>query len=46
MLGGTGAARVHGGGFAGTAQAIVPNEFAEEFAAEMEKQGFGVMFVL
>ena len=46
VLGESGAARVHGGGFAGTAQAIVPNEFAQEFAAEMEKQGFGVMFVL
>ena len=46
FLGEKGAARVHGGGFAGTAQAIVPEEMAGEFADEMEKQGFGVMFVL
>ena len=46
VLGENGAARVHGGGFAGTAQAIVPDEMAEDFVAEMEKQGFGVMFVL
>lgn len=41
-----GAARVHGGGFGGTAQAIVPKVFEAEFAAEMEKRGFGVMFVI
>ncbi len=46
FLGEKGAARVHGGGFAGTAQAIVPEEIAAEFAEEMEKQGFDVMFVL
>lgn len=46
FLGEKGAARVHGGGFAGTAQAIVPVELAEKFAEEMEKKGFGVMFVL
>ena len=46
FLGNSGAARVHGGGFAGTAQAIVPQEISAEFAEEMEKQGFGVMFVL
>ncbi len=46
ILGEKGAARVHGGGFGGTAQAIVPNGMEEEFAFEMEKQGFGVMFVL
>ncbi len=46
FLGKEGAARVHGGGFAGTAQAIVPTELAPDFADAMEKQGFGVMFVL
>lgn len=46
ILGEKGAARVHGGGFAGTAQAIIPNGMEEEFVCEMEKQGFGVMFVL
>lgn len=46
ILGNAGGARVHGGGFGGTAQAIVPEEMAAEFAEEMEKQGFGVMFVL
>lgn len=46
FLGKEGAARVHGGGFAGTAQAIVPEELTAAFAEEMEKQGFGVMFVL
>ena len=46
VLGGEGAARVHGGGFGGSAQAIVPNGAEEFFAAEMEKAGFGVMFVL
>lgn len=29
--------RVHGGGFAGTVQAFVPNEFVEEFRVGMEK---------
>lgn len=46
ILGENGAARVHGGGFAGTSQAIVPEEMAAEFAQEMEKRGFGVIFVL
>lgn len=46
FLGEKGAARVHGGGFAGTAQAVLPEEMAAEFAEAMEKQGFGVMFVL
>lgn len=46
FLGEKGAARVHGGGFAGTAQAVLPEEMAGEFAEEMEKLGFGVMFVL
>ncbi|MCM1468191.1 MAG: hypothetical protein NC086_08585 [Alistipes sp.] len=31
VLKGTGAARVHGGGFAGTIQAFVPNETVEEY---------------
>ena len=46
ILGENGAARVHGGGFGGTSQAIVPDEMAAEFAEEMEKRGFGVVFVL
>ncbi|MBQ3236434.1 MAG: galactokinase [Oscillospiraceae bacterium] len=46
FLGKEGAARVHEGGFGGTAQAIVPEELAADFADYMEKQGFGVMFVL
>lgn len=46
FLGEKGAARVHGGGFAGTAQAIVPAEMSADFAAAMEEKGFGVMFVL
>jgi galactokinase len=36
-LGISGAARVHGGGFAGTIQAYVPLENAEAFSAEMER---------
>lgn len=32
-----GACRVHGGGFAGTIQAFVPNELLDEFKTEMEK---------
>ena len=46
FLSGKGGARVHGGGFAGTAQAIVPEEMTGDFAAAMEEKGFGVMFVL
>lgn len=46
FLGKEGAARIHSGGFSGTVQAMVPEEMAEAFAEEMEKQGFGVMFVL
>ena len=37
LLGGRGACRVHGGGFAGTIQAFVPNDMLDEFKAEMEK---------
>lgn len=36
LLGGTGAIRVHGGGFAGTIQAFVPNERLADFKAGME----------
>ncbi len=36
LLEGTGAIRVHGGGFAGTIQAFVPNEKLESFKAGME----------
>jgi len=37
LLAGEGACRVHGGGFAGTAQAYVPLERADGFRAEMER---------
>ena len=37
ILGGRGACRVHGGGFAGTIQAFVPNDMVEHFRSEMEK---------
>lgn len=46
FLGTSGGVRVHGGGFAGSAQAIVPTELAESFAEHMENAGFGVIFVL
>ena len=36
LLAGSGAVRVHGGGFAGTIQAFVPNEKLEAFQAGME----------
>ena len=36
-LEGAGAYRVHGGGFAGTIQAYVPNDRLESFVADMEK---------
>ena len=36
LLGGKGAVRVHGGGFAGTVQAFVPVEMLTEFKAGME----------
>lgn len=41
MLRGKGAWRVHGGGFAGTIQAFVPNDCLEDYRAEMERI-FGV----
>jgi len=37
ILGGKGAVRVHGGGFAGTMQAFVPTEMLGEFTEKMEK---------
>lgn len=37
ILGGKGAVRVHGGGFAGTMQAFVPTEMLDEFTEKMEK---------
>ncbi len=36
LLGGRGAIRVHGGGFAGTVQAFVPNDILTDFTAGME----------
>ena len=36
VLGVNGAYRVHGGGFAGTIQAFVPNELLEQYKTEME----------
>ena len=36
LLGGRGAVRVHGGGFAGTIQAFVPEDMTREFAEKME----------
>lgn len=37
VLGERGAVRVHGGGFAGTIQAFVPVDIAEEYRAEMDR---------
>ncbi len=37
LLQGRGACRVHGGGFAGTIQAFVPNEMVEGYIEKMEK---------
>lgn len=37
VLGNRGGVRVHGGGFAGTIQAFVPAEIAEEYRAEMDR---------
>lgn len=37
VLGERGAVRVHGGGFAGTIQAFVPADIAEEYRAEMDR---------
>jgi len=47
LLGGEGAFRVHGGGFAGTVQAFVPEDKLEEFRSGMEKAlGQGCCHVL
>ena len=47
LLNGRGACRVHGGGFAGTIQAFVPNDLLEEFRNGMEAVlGEGKCFVL
>lgn len=37
VLNGRGAVRVHGGGFAGTVLAIVPNDMQNDFCAEMDR---------
>ena len=47
LLAGRGAFRVHGGGFAGTMQAFVPNDMLEEYKSEIEKIfGEGHCYVL
>lgn len=47
LLGGRGACRVHGGGFAGTIQAFVPLDMLDVFKAEMERVlGDGMCHVL
>ena len=47
VLSGKGAVRVHGGGFAGTIQAFVPNELLEIFRNTMEAAfGAGQVYVL
>ncbi len=47
ILGEKGAYRVHGGGFAGTIQAFVPNDMLEEFKEKMEAVlGSGMCHVL
>lgn len=47
VLGDKGACRVHGGGFAGTIQAFVPNGMLDKFSAEIEKVfGEGSCYVL
>ena len=46
ILGGKGAVRVHGGGFAGTIQAFVPLALAEAYVTEMERVfGEGACYV-
>jgi len=46
VLNGTGAVRVHGGGFAGTIQAFVPLDKAEFYVKEMERVfGEGTCYV-
>ena len=47
LLNGRGACRVHGGGFAGTIQAFVPNDLLEEFKSGIESVlGEGSCYVL
>ncbi len=47
LLGEKGASRVHGGGFAGTAQAYVPSEQAEEFRKQIDSVlGVGACMLL
>lgn len=47
ILGGTGACRVHGGGFAGTIQAYVKTDLLDDFVAQMEKVfGEGSCYIL
>lgn len=47
LLGGKGACRVHGGGFAGTIQAFVPDFMLDKFKMAIEKMvGFGCCHVL
>jgi len=47
ILGERGAWRVHGGGFAGTIQAFVPNDMLEAYRAQMEAVfGVGSCYVL
>ena len=47
LMNGRGACRVHGGGFAGTIQAFVPNDLLEEFKSGMESVlGEGSCYVL
>lgn len=47
ILGGRGAVRVHGGGFAGTIQAFVPTELADEYVSEMNRIfGSGSCYIL
>lgn len=47
VLGDRGACRVHGGGFAGTIQAFVPNDLLDEFISAQENLfGKGACFVL
>ncbi len=47
ILGGRGACRVHGGGFAGTIQAFVPDDLVEEYTRELESVfGTGACHIL
>ena len=47
LLGGKGACRVHGGGFAGTIQAFVPDEMVDGYKTGIEKVfGEGACYVM